>query len=279
LRILIGGIKCNQSHHYLIDWFVKIHHFLNILVGHLPPLGTHWWKECFQIIDWFQQWNQSDPIWYWPVYWSRSTFWYQGLKNGGLDCPSNLIQGYWIGIVIQYPNTVGHLFIGYWIKTSTNTGYQAWIALFNLSSLKNWDWIREWANPNLLKKYWGLFGSNPGIRSVTLGGIKYNQIRHYLIDWFEKIQTFLKMLVIYLTPFGAHWCKKKFWDKWLVFNGGFSIFDTPYCCWFLMLDFCIWYTSFLSPTEPSYTAKKSCAPLCSWHAILQKCLCNITCQF
>jgi hypothetical protein len=48
----------------------------------------------------------------------------------------------------------------------------------------------------------------PGILSTvkkynTIGGIKYNQIHHYLIDWFEKMHPFLNMLVIHLTPFGA----------------------------------------------------------------------------
>jgi hypothetical protein len=62
---------------------------------------------------------------------------------------------------------------------------------------------------------------------MIIGGIKYNQIHHYLIDWLEKIQPFLNMSVIFLTPFRAHWGKKKIWDKWLVSNGGFPIFDTP----------------------------------------------------
>jgi hypothetical protein len=65
------------------------------------------------------------------------------------------------------------------------------------------------------------------ISLISIGGIKHNQIHHYLIDWFEKIHLFLNMLVIHSTPFGAHWCKKKFLEKWLVSNGGFPIFDTP----------------------------------------------------
>jgi hypothetical protein len=60
------------------------------------------------------------------------------------------------------------------------------------------------------------------------GGIKYSQIHHYLIDWFEKIHPFLNMLIIHLTPFGAYLCKKTFLEKWLVSDGGFPIFDTPY---------------------------------------------------
>jgi hypothetical protein len=46
-----------------------------------------------------------------------------------------------------------------------------------------------------------------------VGGIKYNQIHHYLIDWFEKIHPFLNMLVIHLTPFGAHCHKNFFLEK------------------------------------------------------------------
>jgi hypothetical protein len=34
LEFTIGGIKYNQIHHYLIDWFEKIHLFLNVLVIH-----------------------------------------------------------------------------------------------------------------------------------------------------------------------------------------------------------------------------------------------------
>jgi hypothetical protein len=81
----------------------------------------------------------------------------------------------------------------------------------------------------------GAFPDGIGADSVfwclyhLLGGIKYNQIHHHLIDWFEKIHPFLNMLVIHLTPFEAHWHKKIFLEKWLVSNGGFSIFDTPYC--------------------------------------------------
>jgi hypothetical protein len=60
-----------------------------------------------------------------------------------------------------------------------------------------------------------------------IGGIKYNQIHHYLIDWFEKFHPFLNMLVIHITPCGAHSCKKRFLEKWLVSDGGFPIFDTP----------------------------------------------------
>jgi hypothetical protein len=37
----IGGIRYSQIHHYLIDWFEKIHHFLNMLVLHLTPLEAH----------------------------------------------------------------------------------------------------------------------------------------------------------------------------------------------------------------------------------------------
>jgi hypothetical protein len=44
---------------------------------------------------------------------------------------------------IQYPKTVGHVFIGYQIKTSPNTVYCDWIALQNPSSLINWDQIRS----------------------------------------------------------------------------------------------------------------------------------------
>jgi hypothetical protein len=40
-------------------------------------------------------------------------------------------------------------------------------------------------------------------KDTVLGGIKYNQIHHYLIDWFEKIHPFFNMLVIHLTPFVA----------------------------------------------------------------------------
>jgi hypothetical protein len=54
-----------------------------------------------------------------------------------------------------------------------------------------------------------------------LGGIKYSQIHHYLIDWFEKIHPFLNMLVIHFTPLGDHLCKKSFWKS----------------DWFLMVDF------------------------------------------
>jgi hypothetical protein len=35
----------------------------------------------------------------------------------------------------------------------------------------------------------------------------------FMIDWFEKIHPFLNMLVIHLTPFRAHLCKKKFLEK------------------------------------------------------------------
>jgi hypothetical protein len=73
----------------------------------------------------------------------------------------------------------------------------------------------------------------------SIGGIKYNQINHYLIDWFGKIHPFLKILVIHLTPFGAHWCKIRFWIKWLVSNGGFPIFDTPQ--WSLSFLSLIWF--------------------------------------
>jgi hypothetical protein len=69
-----------------------------------------------------------------------------------------------------------------------------------------------------------LFGER---KKVTVGGIKYNQMHHYLIDWFEKIHLFLNVLVIHLNTFGAHLCKKSFLEKWLVSDGGFPIFDTP----------------------------------------------------
>jgi hypothetical protein len=49
-----------------------------------------------------------------------------------------------------------------------------------------------------------MYHSNPISKYLEIGGIKYNQIHHYLIDWFEKIQPFLNMLVIHFTPFGAH---------------------------------------------------------------------------
>ena len=49
----IGGIKYNQIHHYLIDWFWKTHHFLNILVPHLAPLRPIGEKKYFWTIDWF----------------------------------------------------------------------------------------------------------------------------------------------------------------------------------------------------------------------------------
>jgi hypothetical protein len=39
-----------------------------------------------------QQWSQSNPIWYWLIYWIGLIFQYQVLKNKGLDCPSNLIK-------------------------------------------------------------------------------------------------------------------------------------------------------------------------------------------
>jgi hypothetical protein len=39
--------------------------------------------------------------------------------------------------------------------------------------------------------------------NAILGDIKYDQIHHYFIDWFEKIHPFLNMLVSHLTPFGA----------------------------------------------------------------------------
>jgi hypothetical protein len=42
------------------------------------------------------------------------------------------------------------------------------------------------------------------LKMFVIGGIKYNQIHHHLIDWFEKIHPFLNMLVLHLTPFGAH---------------------------------------------------------------------------
>jgi hypothetical protein len=48
---------------------------------------------------------------------------------------------------------------------------------------------------------------------TTIGGIKYSQIHHYLIDWFEKIHPFLNMLVIHLTPFGAYLCKEIFLEN------------------------------------------------------------------
>jgi hypothetical protein len=59
------------------------------------------------------------------------------------------------------------------------------------------------------------------IHHYLIGGIKYSQIHHYLIDWFKKIHHFLNMFVIHLTPFRAHLCKKSFWKS----------------DWFLMVDF------------------------------------------
>jgi hypothetical protein len=91
----------------------------------------------------------------------------------------------------------------------------------------------------------------------VLGGIKYNQIHHYLIDWFWKNHHFLNILVFHSHPLGTLWWKKIFLDNWLVCNGGFVIFDTPYCFWKVRQVFCIisddwshqkgiWYTRYLA---------------------------------
>jgi hypothetical protein len=65
----------------------------------------------------------------------------------------------------------------------------------------------------------------------VLGGIKYRQIHYYLIDWFQKTHHFLNMLVLHCASLGTHWWKKIFLDNWLVSDGGFLIFDTPYWDW------------------------------------------------
>jgi hypothetical protein len=78
-------------------------------------------------------------------------------------------------------------------------------------------------SPKIMKGYLGnreatcaTFTADGWLRTgddVTLGGIKYSQIHHYLIDWFEKIHPFLNILVIYPTLFGVHLCKKKVFGK------------------------------------------------------------------
>jgi uncharacterized membrane protein len=70
-----------------------------------------------------------------------------------------------------------------------------------------------------------------------IGDIKYNQIQHYLIDWFWKTHNILNMLVLFLLPLGTHWLKIIFFDDLRVSNGVFFIFDTP-----LMMDLLIFDT-------------------------------------
>jgi hypothetical protein len=70
---------------------------------------------------------------------------------------------------------------------------------------------------------------NPQKRNFNfnlLGGIKYNQIHHYLIGWFWQTHHFLNMTFINFPLWGPIGEKKL--DNWLVSNGGFLTFDNPY---------------------------------------------------
>jgi hypothetical protein len=60
------------------------------------------------------------------------------------------------------------------------------------------------------------------LRIYEIGGIKYNQIHHYLIDWFEKNPPFLKHVGYSFNPFWGPLMQRYFFGK---------------SDWFLMVDF------------------------------------------
>jgi hypothetical protein len=123
------------------------------------------------------------------------------LKNGGFFKTSQLSNGGFA--YIWYPLMTFLLCLCYLILTFSflsNSVY--YLSLFDLI----------YFSLSVLSK--SKDNSTCGNFLMLLGGIKYNQIHHYLIDWFEKIHPFSNMLVIHVTPFGAHWCNFFFLVLW-----------------------------------------------------------------